>query len=1056
MCVLMLLPVLSAWAQEATGTFTGTVKDSTGAVVPAAHIVVLNEDTGISRAVESDTAGSYTAPSLNPGNYRITATHEGFETVVRTGIVLTVGRHAVVDLSLPVGAIAQTVEVTGGAPLVETTTGSLGSLVDDRTIRALPLNGRSYDQLALLQPGVTLTSSGPPGNQSAINYGTGARFSVGGQRPNSNSFLLDGANINDMANGTPGGAAGNNLGVDTILEFRIFTNSFEAEYGHSMGSVITAVTRSGTNHLHATAYEYIRNSALDAMNYFDTGTRPPPFRRNQFGGVVGGPIRKDKAFFFAGYEGLRQGLGSTLFATVPTALARQGTLPTSNVTVNPAVVPYLALYPLPNGRDFGDGTAQYASSPTVVTNEDNVMGRLDYQLNQKTSLFGRYVYDNDFLDAPQSLPSIIRTSSRRQYATIQAKTIFGTKALNNFRFSFDRTATTLIFHYEPAPAASLSFIPGQDLGTLQLGTIGTANSRALTPLGPTLGQGANGWPFNVWQTGDDFSYSSGKHSFKAGFDGQRFIYNQTTGSNLLGTYTFPTFTAFLQAQPSNFQAASPLGAPFENRFRQWLFALYAEDSYKASSSLTLNLGLRWEASTNPTESSGKSSSLPSLASTSMVVSPYFFHVSKYNFEPRVGLAWQVTQNGKTVVRAGAGIYHNTLLPWFYQSISKNPPFSGTLSAANPPFPGGYALLKAGSSFTLAVPAAFQMTPTNYQYNVSIQQALSKSTVLQVAYAGSSAKHLETQEEGDTPIPTICSSALNNCPAGVANGQRYFPAGSTRRNTAWSGIRYYQTNGNSSYNAGTISLQRQKSGGFQGQVFYTYAKALDMSSGTSPAETVRSPQAILDPENPSRDWGLSDFSATNRAGFNFTVPIPVRKIKNPVLGAVANGWTANGIGTFVSGLPFTPLLSTSVSRNLASTLAERPNLNPGFSNNPIHGSSPGCTGFAAGTPVGNSRNWYDPCAFSLPVAGTYGNMGRNTVIGPRLQELDGALEKTFKVREPVNATFRAEMFNILNHPNFGLPNTTALVAAGTANAAAGQITYTITSSRQVQFALRISF
>jgi hypothetical protein len=303
------------------------------------------------------------------GNYRVTATHEGFQTEVRDGIELTVGQEAIVDLSLPLGPVAQTFLVSAEAPLVESTTASLDSLVDGRTIRALPLNGRSYDQLALLQQGVVLTSPGPTGG-AAYSFGTGKRFSVGGQRPVSNSFLLDGTNVNDQANGTPGGAAGTNLGVDTILEFKILTNSFKAEFGKTAGSVITAVTRSGTNALHGTAFEYIRNSVLDARNFFDNTSSPPPFRRNQFGGVLGGPIKKDKTFFFAGYEGLRQGLADTLFATVPTALARQGILPaavgattTITVPVNPAVIPYLNLYPLPNGRNFGDGTGQFESAP---------------------------------------------------------------------------------------------------------------------------------------------------------------------------------------------------------------------------------------------------------------------------------------------------------------------------------------------------------------------------------------------------------------------------------------------------------------------------------------------------------------------------------------------------------------------------------------------------------------------------------------------------------------------------------------------------------------------
>jgi hypothetical protein len=1040
-------------AQVASGTISGTVKDSSGAVLAGVDVVVLNEDTGISRKVRTDANGHYSAVALSLGNYRVTGSHEGFEAAARTGIVLTVGRDAIVNFELNVGSIAQTVEVHGEAPLVETTTGSLGSLVDSRTIRALPLNGRSYDQLALLQPGVVATNPGPP-NSSQLNFGTGKRFTVGGQRPVSNTFLLDGTIINDQGNGTPGGASGTNLGVDTIREFKIYTSSYSAEYGHTMGSVVTAVTRSGTNDLHGTVFEYIRNSALDARNYFDVGSSPPPFKRNQFGGVMGGPIKKDKTFFFGGYEGLRQGLGTTQIATVPTALARQGVLPSGTVTVNPTVVPYLKLYPLPNGQDFGDGSAEFLSSPVVVTNEDNFMGRVDHQLSQSTGVFGRYMYDADDVNAPTSLPGQVSvSSSRRQYATLQAQTILGPKTLNSFIFAFNRPYSLIDFHYIPNPT-SLAFIPGQELGTIQVGAVAANTSRAITQLGPTAGNGIYSWAFNFFQFSDDFIYNVGKHSFKTGAALDRVRDNQRSNSNLRGTYTFPTVAALLQGRPSNEQAQFPMSS-FTNGFRQWIASGYAQDDYLIASSLTLNYGLRWETVTDPREASRGGSILPSLAAASMVVSDSFFNVTKKNFEPRLGVAWRVNESGKTVLRAGTGIYHNQILPWFYGSISKNPPFAGIVNASNPPFPDGLQVLKPGALVNLLVPSPLEKTPTNYQYNLSIQQVLSKNTVIQFAYAGNTANHLEVQSEGDPAVHVVCSAALANCPAGLADGTKYFPVASPRVNPAWAGIRYYQMIGNSNYDSGTVTLRRQSPNGFEGQIFYTFSKALDENSGISPADSLRSPQAVLDPENPARDWGLADFDARHNLVFNFSYPLHLRADSN-LLGKVMGNWTLNGIGTFSSGLPLTALLATSVSRNLASSLAERPNLRLGFGNNPNHGVSSGCQGFAAGTSVGNANHWYDPCAFSSPIPGTYGNLGRNTIIGPGIQDVDMALERHFELRRRASINFRAEMFNVLNHANFGLPNTTSLATGGAANAAAGRITYTITSSRQVQFALRIGF
>jgi hypothetical protein len=1046
----------TAGGQVSTGTISGTVTDASSAAVPGATVVVTNQDTAIARTVQADADGHYSVPSLNPGNYRVTATHEGFKTQIRDGIVLTVAREEVVDLALAVGSVDQSVVVTGGAPLVETTTASLASLVDDETIRALPLNGRSWDQLGLSRPGVIATNQGPvTGNQ--FNYGTGKRFSVGGQRPDANLYLLDGADVNDQANGTPGGAGGTNLGVDTILEFQIFTNSYEAEYGHSMGSVTTAVTRSGTNDFHGTAFEYIRNHVLDAKNYFDAGSSPPPFIRNQFGGVLGGPIKKDKTFFFGGYEGLRQGLGTTLFATVPTALARQGTLPSGNVTVNPVVVPYLNLYPLPNGRNFGDGTAQFVSAPTIVTNEDNFMVRVDHQLDANNSIFGRYSFDRDYVNAPQSIPTeTALNSDRRQYATIQWNTVLGAKALNNFRFAFNRDAALTAFSYSSAVPTDLSFVPDQPVGAIQLGVIGTAGSRAITPFGPTNGNGPQTWYYNVFQWSDDVSYNVGKHSIKWGGDIERFRYNQNNNGDLWGVYTFPTFTAFLQGVPSALQASSPLGQPFLSEFRQTLLALYVQDDYKLTSRFTLNLGIRWEATTDPYSADGNTEELPSLASPITVPARSFFNALKNNFEPRIGLAWQLDSSGKTVLRSAFGVYQNQILPWFYQVQGKNPPFAGLLTLTNPSFPNGATGLIPAASLQLLQMAPYQKTPTNYQYNLSLQREIFKNTMVQVDYAGNRAEHLETEIEGDTATPIICSTSLDNCPTGIANGQPYYPPNDPRRNPAWAGIRYYQSNGNSEYDSGTVTLRHQSSNGFVGEIHYTYSKALDDSSGISPAESERSPQSIMYPGDFSRDWGLSDFDAKHLLGGSITYPLPFR-VGWHALGALVNGWRLDSIATFSSGQPFTPLLATSRSRDLSTAgSSERPNLNPGYSDNPNHGVSAGCPGFAAGTPVGNALNWFDPCAFSLPIAGTFGDLRRNTIIGPKLADVDFAVEKNFKITERFNTTFRAEAFNILNHANLGLPDTTALAASGAANPAAGSITYTETSSRQLQFALRVNF
>jgi hypothetical protein len=1035
------------WAQVTTGTISGTVRDSSGAVLPGTQIVILNEGTSISRTVETDTTGRYTVPLLSLGNYRVTATHEGFRTEVRSGIVLTVGEEAIVDLSLIVGGVTQSVEVSGEPPLVESTTASMGFLVDDRTIRALPLNGRSYDQLALLQPGVVLTSPGQTGG-TPYAFGTGKRFTVGGQRSVSNSFLLDGTNVNDQANGTPGGAAGVNLGVDTILEFKIFTNDFKAEFGHSSGSVITAVTRSGTNDFHGTIFEYIRNSVLDARNFFDTGSSPPPFRRNQFGGVLGGPIKKDKTFFFAGYEGLRQALANTLTEVVPDAQARQGILPTGKVMVNPAVVPYLNLYPLPNGPELaGGGVAKFTFAPSAPTNADNVMGRVDHQLNAKTAIFARYTFDADSVNAPLPSPDVtLDEATTRQYVTLQANSVLSSRVLNSFRFAFNRTHSDYNTVIGPSVPPELSIIPGLPLGYLALGSFGLTTNLPITPLGSPNGTGPRLWAFNVFEWGDDFSYITGKHSLKTGVDIQRIQDNTASGQIQRGQYTFASLQTFLTGTPSTLLAGAPLGVLPQWGLRQSLFAVYGQDDYAVNSRLTLNLGLRWEITTDPKDAKGQASILPSLSAPAMVPSDTYFRISKKNFEPRVGLAWKLNDSGKTILRAAAGIYHNQILPYVYALNIGNPPAYGRFTATNPPFPNGYTVLKPGALLAITPFTPTVKTPVDDQWNLSIQQQVFSNTVLQVAYVGNHANHLETEREGNTTIPTF----INGNPA-----TPFYPANTPRQNPHFLGISQLEMNGNSSYNAVTVSLRRQSASGFQGQIAYTYSKALDDTSGVSGSDSVRNSQAVMNPYDIGEDYGLADFDVRHVLLGNFTYQLPFRN-GSKVLGAVVNGWALDGILTVETGMPFSARLTTSVSRDQAQFLAERPSLKPGANPNPTSGVSAGCSGFPAGTRVGNPTHWYNPCAFTPAPAGTYGNLRRNTIIGPGLRDVDFALEKNFRIQEKATATFRFEVFNVLNHANFGLPNTSAMSGAGVANSSAGLITYTLTSSRQLQFGLRISF
>jgi hypothetical protein len=438
--------------------------------------------------------------------------------------------------------------------------------------------------------------------------------------------------------------------------------------------------------------------------------------------------------------------------------------------------------------------------------------------------------------------------------------------------------------------------------------------------------------------------------------------------------------------------------------------------------------------------------LPSLSAPAMVPSDRFFSVGKRNFEPRLGLAWQLDESGKTVVRASGGMYHNQILPYIYALNISNPPFFGRYLLSNPPFPDGYTLLTPNAPLSITPAVQAMKTPVDYQYNLSIQRQIFGNTVLQAIYAGNQSRHLETRREANPTTPIFTDGDFQN---------PFYPAGAPRTNPAFASMDLVEMNGNSAYNSGAVSLRRRSSSGFVGQISYTFSKSMDANSGVSESDSVRSPQDVMDPFDIHRDWARSDFDVTHAVVVDFSYPVPLRA-GSKVLGAVANGWTLDGVVTFQTGMPFTILSGANVSRDGAMYVADRPNLTPGANQNPSSGISAGCNGFPAGTPVGNANNWYDPCAFSLPLAGTYGDLGRNTVIGPGLADADLTLEKSFKLAETANATFRFEMFNVLNHANFGLPNTTALTASGAANPSAGVITYTVTSSRQIQLALRINF
>ncbi len=1040
----LLLFIRLGLAQVTTGTILGVVHDGTGAVVPGVSITARNLETGLTRTAVTSEQGRYQMPSLGLGNYEMQAAIEGFQTELRRGIELTLGREAVVDFVLQVGAVTQTLEVTGEAPLVETTSSSVSGVVESKQIVNLPLNGRSFDELALLQPAITTAKF----QTRQLQGGFTTKMSIRGARPEQNSFLLDGTDVMGPTNQIPGGVGGQSFGVDTVREFRVETTTYSAQFGRATGGVINVVTKSGTNELRGSVFEFIRNSALDARNFFDPGDSPPAFRRNQFGASLGGPIRKDKTFFFGSYEGLREGLGLSLLATVPTAAARQGRIPNpraaagfDQITVNPAVKPYLdALYPLPNGRDFGDGSGEYVYSATRPTREDYFNVRGDHNFSSNDSLFGRFTFDDGIRDTPTSTGIFWEhTRSRNQFVTLQETHVFSSNLLNTARIGYNRTYTGLlpsIRGVSESTLASLAFVPGQPLllsGSLldptPIEPIGNANAPRI-------------WVWNLMEGSNDVTFTKGSHSLMMGALFKGILFVEREADNKAGEYDFGGLQDFLLGNPVRFRGLRP-GGVADVGYRQNYFGWYVQDSIRVNQRLTLNLGLRHEFYTGPQERTKRTCNLMKPSDTVPVCGGpiYDTSVGTKNFGPRFGFAWDAFGNGKTAVRGGFGIFYDAMSPLWWQSSGNGSylPFSdGELG--NPPFPNAYALLaspSAGRAY-LGV-AGITANPSAMQSNLTVQHQIARDSVVTVGYVGSYGRHLWTRANENIVQPTI-----------LADGRKFFPANAPRRNPALADVRRVRTESNSTYQGLFATFQKRFGAGLQLQSSYTYAKSIDTGSNITNGSNVnKGATSLMDPDNWLRDRSLSDFDTRHIFSFNTLWELPFGRGKSFGAGLtglpakLVGGWQLGGIVKYATGSPMTvDDSSANWSRNGVTSRVERPDLVSGKTNSPV---------------LGSPDRYFDPASFAVQTLGFYGTLGRNTLIGPNQIGTDVSLSKNTalpKVSEQFQVQFRAEFFNILNRTNFGAPSLRVFDSRGRVPGNAGRITDTSTSSRQIQFGLKI--
>jgi len=1042
-------------AQSSTATVSGTVTDASGSVVAGASVEVKSVETGITQTTTSNQQGRYRVTQLSVGDYEVQTSHPGFQTMVRKGITLTVGNEAVVDVALQVGQSQQTVTVDAQASTVDVSSSAVASLVEGTQMRELPLNGRNFEQLLTLAPGVQALN--PSGK---ILFGVQPNYSVSGSRPQGQAFLIDNTNmLNYFGHGTGAGSTGSSLGIEAISEFQTLTNTYSAQFGGN-GAAINAVTKGGSNALHGSAYEFLRNSALDARNFFDNYRRPgetyarvPTFRRNQFGASAGGPIKKDKTFFFVNWESFRQGLGQTSVANVPDSNARNGYLPCASATayacnnatglayvgVNPAMASTLALYPVATAT-VGGGIGTLNSVTTSVANETYFVARIDHTISAKDSIFARYIRDAADINLPVATspiplyPEIVHTLNN--YVTVEWKHLVSSNIVNLARTSFLRPTEQSL---QDASLAPLSFFPGRPDG--RVGVTG------LSQLGPIQDD-----PYrlivNHFVFGDDVLWTHGAHNIRFGITVDRTQNNTNLSAGNGGAWTFSSLLGFLTNAATQFQGPLP-GKDDTTRDMRELFVLpYVQDEWKVLPRLTLNIGVRYDWGANPYERLNKLHSIVNAPYVGIVSVPnvYANNITKKNFAPRIGFAYDVFGDHKTSLRGGFGMFYDTITAKDYTpGFVRTAPY-GLSNQANPVYPTAFSTSAAAAVLQVNSLVDYQTknTPYQMQYNLNIQRDLGDGMVLTVGYVGSRGVHLINQRDSNPPVPTT-NAAGQTVLGSLVNG-KITP--NPRINPALAFVLQRQGWGSSNYNALQTSVNRRFAKRWQMQASYSFSKSMDYGSAND-NQSGQGQGGSNNAQNPydnKNEYSRSTFDRTHSFRLSSVYVLPAWK-SSALLDAIAGSWQMSGIFSAVSGSPFTVFLGFDQA-GTQQTAGQRPNLLPGHSSNPI---------------LGTPTQWYDPSSFGVPAVGTFGNLGKATLIAPKLVDLDYSLSKTAripKISEQFAAQFRAEIFNIFNHPNFGLPDNTVLLQApnggATVSPTAGRITSTNTSSRQIQLALKFTF
>lgn len=1038
-------------AQIVGGTISGTVEDVSGAALPGAAVTVRNVETGAVRLVTSGADGRFYAPSVPVGQYAIAVSHDGFQTQKRDGIGLAIGQTLDLTFQLGIGAVQQQVVVSTAPPAVNTTTQPISGLVDERQVKQLPLNGRSYDELLTLNPSAVNSTAERAGGVGTSNSSVGNMFSVSGRRPQDNLFLLNGIEYTgaSLINVTPGGTSGELLGVDAVREFNVVTDTYGASYGKRDGAQVSIVTSSGTNELHGSAFEFLRNSALDARNYFDQ-TRIPEFQRNQFGGSLGGPLRKDKLFLFGNYEGFRQNWGLSAVTLVPDNEARAGYLPNASgqeqyVGVNAAVAPLLALWPVQNGPELlangkPSGIAEAFSHPKQHIREDFGTARVDDNLSANDLLFAVYTVDDSAAHTPTQNPlSLIDESLREQVASIQEQHSFSPRFLNIARFGYSRAT---YFFTGSVPVDVPGWVSGDPVGAIVIsGSTASNGASQITGAGANTGSN-NRTARNLFTVDDHVYWSHGKHQVEAGGWLQRVQSNDMLAQNQYGQASFSTLQSFLQGTIATFTVVP---SPTELGWRSLEAAWFVEDTWKVKPRFELRAGFRVESTNGWNEAQGRAANyaiVDGVLQTNPVVSSAALTTNRAKFlpNPRLGFAWDVFGNGKTAVRGGAGLYHGLLDSLDYR-LDQTAPFNSADSIRNIPVSSLHITpgtpLPSGS---LVSPSNVQpdiATPAVITWSLRVEQQVAPRTALTVGYVGSHSYHQILSEDMNEPAPQY-----------TANGEPYYPAGAKNVNPGLANSTSWVSQGVGLYNALQVDVRRSFATSFQVRGNYTWSKNLDDGSAWNTSVSGNTPAYVEFPLNPKRDWGPSATDVRQQAAVNGSWELPLgpnhRWLSHPagLSRYAAAGWTLSGIVNAQTGFPFSPQLGYNPTGNGDTRNPVRPDWNPAF-----HGKLYPKT----------ATEYFNPNAFLPPATGTFGNVHRDSLEGPSLSEVDFSALKDTAIREGVRLQLRAEFFNLLNHTNLLTPNEVVYTSATSGiSPTAGVVTATSTTSRQIQFGAKVVF